>query len=1036
MPFRLPVICLLLASSSLAAQSPTPPESFHDAELTSVCFVDADNGWTVGDRGVIWHTIDGGRHWQRQDSPTSSRLESVCFSDAETGWAVGGSHHPYTHHGIGVVLRTVDGGASWQSVTGTNLPALKCVKFFGPRQGIAIGESSALYPGGVFSSVDGGRTWSTLVLQNATPTSDGETAQRTALRTSSHWATGDFANAQGGMVASSAGTVGNVSALDLVMSPRSVTAGRRPRALRVARAGQAWLCGERGLLLTSQDAGGTWSKPERLLPETTAQFDFSALATHGKHVWVAGEPGTLVFHSPDAGETWESLPTDGTVPIKSLYFLDENRGWAVGGLGTILHTRDGGRSWRMQRQGGTRTALLAIFSQPNRVPHELLVQQAGNEGYLTAVEILTRSDSRDDDLVADRTRESMSTLLAAHTSTAWQFPIPKLKEHATLEQMLSTWDGGDGGPAMSNLEEHLVRKIRMWRPDVVVTEDACPQGDNPLSHLTNQLVLAAVQRAADPSAYRAQIEISHLTEWKVKKVFAATAANKQGDIKLVCSQLAPRLGASLVDVADEARGQIEDTYSIAPAHRGLALLVDHLPQGQGRRDIFSGIALLPGGDARRVLSNPPVPDFTSLSKQIQKRQLLQGLLERSEQDPLRGQAWLAQVTEMTKGLPAASSARIMYHLAQRYQASGESELAAEVMTTLLEKHANHPLADASLLWLLHYYASAEAAHRLHSATHLVQPVVATEEEATGPGSSVQAVSSNQPVGNRIAHAKGVAAERIEPNQRLDRALALGKLLEKNHTALFADPSVRFTLVKARANAPSASLERDRIMQSLAASPASGDWAACAKAELFIAGKGSKVCPKRNFLCKTAGTKPKLDGRLDDEVWAGAKSVSLRENSSRGESLESIVAVAHDKEFLYIAISCQRAAGFAYGAEDRVRERDAKLQTHDRVELLLDIDRDYSTYYRLAIDHRGWTSETCLGDPSWNPAWYVATAGDDTHWTAEAAIPLGELTPNKPPKKTYWAVGLQRIVPGTSVQSWTPDADLDVRPEGFGLMQFE
>ena len=547
-------------------------------------------------------------------------------------------------------------------------------------------------------------------------------------------------------------------------------------------------------------------------------------------------------------------------------------------------------------------------------------------------------------------------------------------------------------------------------------------------------MLAAVHKAGDPSAYRAQIDAANLTEWKVKKVFAATAADKQGDIKLVCSQLAPRLGASLVDVADEARGQIEDTYSIAPAYRGLALLVDHLPQGQGRRDIFSGIALLPGGDARRVLSNPPVPDFTSLSKQIQKRQMLQGLLERSQQDPLRGQAWLAQVTEMTKGLPAASSARIMSHLAQRYQASGESELAAEVMTTLLEKHANHPLADASLLWLLHYYASAEAAHRLHGATHIVQPAVVTEE-AAGPSSSVKPVSANQPVGNRIAHAKGVAAELVEPNQRIDRALALGKLLEKNHTALFADPSVRFTLVKARANAPSASLERERILQSLAASPG-GDWAACAKAELFIAGKGSKVCPKRNVLCKTAGTKPKLDGRLDDEVWAGAKSVSLRETSSPGEPLESIVAVAHDDEFLYIAISCQRASGFVYSPDDRVRERDANLQSHDRVELLLDIDRDYSTYYRLAIDYRGWTSEACLGDSSWNPAWYVAAGGDNTHWTAEAAIPLGELTTDKSLKKDYWAIGLQRIVPGKSLQSWTPDADLDVRPEGFGLMQFE
>src|SRR4051812_28366481 len=95
-------LLLVLVVTCGWAQSPTPPEATNDAELTSVAFVDVDNGWAVGDRGAIWHTIDGGRNWQRQDSHTSVRLESVCFCDTETGWAVGGSHHPYTHQGIGV----------------------------------------------------------------------------------------------------------------------------------------------------------------------------------------------------------------------------------------------------------------------------------------------------------------------------------------------------------------------------------------------------------------------------------------------------------------------------------------------------------------------------------------------------------------------------------------------------------------------------------------------------------------------------------------------------------------------------------------------------------------------------------------------------------------------------------------------------------------------------------------------------------------------------------------------------------------------
>jgi hypothetical protein len=670
----------------------------------------------------------------------------------------------------------------------------------------------------------------------------------------------------------------------------------------------------------------------------------------------------------------------------------------------------------------------------------MLVQQAGNEGYLTAVEILTRGNARDDSIEVARLREAMSTLLVAHANTSWQFPVPKLKAGATLEQLLSSWDAAahvtENKPnAMARLEEYLVRQIRTWQPDVVVTEDAHPGNDNPLAHLTNQVVLAAATKAADPATFREQIEQAGLAPWNVKKIFATLSSDRQGDIKLVCSQLAPRLGASLVDVADEARGQFDDTYKIAPAASGFALLVDHLPQGQGRRDFFSGVSLLPGSEARRPLSNPPVPDFKSLSKQIQKRQMLQGLLERSEKDPLRGQAWLAQVTEMTRGLPPASSARIMYHLGQRYQASGESELAAEVMNTLVEKHAEHPLADAAMLWLIHYYASAEAAHRLRGQTHFVQPAVAMESNEPQP-KNVKPAGATQPSGNRVAVAKGVSAEPIEPNNRVERSLALGKLLEKNRPALSADPSVRFTLLNARTKTPSSSLERERILQSLAASKSSGDWAECAKAELFMGSKGNVVCPKRNFLCKAAPSKPTLDGRLDDEAWRAARSVSLRETSRPGEPLESIAAMTHDDEFLYLALSCRRSPEFKYESDDRIRTRDADLQAQDRVEILLDTDRDYATYFRLAVDHRGWTSESCFGDATWNPTWFVAAAGDETHWTIEAAIPLAELTADKALKKNYWAIGLQRIVPGTMLQSWTPDADLDIRPEGFGLMKFE
>ena len=70
-------------------------------------------GWAVGDRGVIWHTDDGGATWRQQPSPVSCHLNAVFFIDGRRGWAVGGESRPRKAGSRGVVLRTDDGGATW-----------------------------------------------------------------------------------------------------------------------------------------------------------------------------------------------------------------------------------------------------------------------------------------------------------------------------------------------------------------------------------------------------------------------------------------------------------------------------------------------------------------------------------------------------------------------------------------------------------------------------------------------------------------------------------------------------------------------------------------------------------------------------------------------------------------------------------------------------------------------------------------------------------------------------------------------------------
>jgi hypothetical protein len=175
--------------------------------------------------------------------------------------------------------------------------------------------------------------------------------------------------------------------------------------------------------------------------------------------------------------------------------------------------------------------------------------------------------------------------------------------------------------------------------------------------------------------------------------------------------------------------------------------------------------------------------------------------------------------------------------------------------------------------------------------------------------------------------------------------------------------------------------------------------------------------------------------LDDETWQVCLPASLASPDANDANWPAAVMLAYDGEFLFVAASCRKAPGADYPAAEPRRTRDPDLGDRDRLELLLDVDRDYATYYRLTIDHRGWAGDACAGVAGWNPDWYIAAAEDESSWTIEAALPWKELCERPPTDQTVWAAGLQRVIPGAGFQSWSQPADPAILPAGFGLLLF-
>jgi len=63
--------------------------------------------------------------------------------------------------------------------------------------------------------------------------------------------------------------------------------------------------------------------------------------------WIVTER-TTILHTEDGGKTWKKQFSDLDYILKGVSFSNEKNGWAVGEYGFIYHTEDGGVTWKKQ----------------------------------------------------------------------------------------------------------------------------------------------------------------------------------------------------------------------------------------------------------------------------------------------------------------------------------------------------------------------------------------------------------------------------------------------------------------------------------------------------------------------------------------------------------------------------------------------------------------------------------------------------------------------------------------------------------------
>jgi hypothetical protein len=277
---------------------------------------------------------------------------------------------------------------------------------------------------------------------------------------------------------------------------------------------------------------------------------------------------------------------------------------------------------------------------------------------------------------------------------------------------------------------------------------------------------------------------------------------------------------------------------------------------------------------------------------------------------------------------------------------------------------------------------------------------------------------------------------VDVRRWYEGCLEVEKRLDGFGSLLASDPSLQFCLQSARRSL--GDLETPCQWYSrFAAEQPDGPWRQAALAELWLRRRVGPP-PKPALQCRYTETRPHLDGKLDDPCWQQTRPVRLQEAVGKtvGE-YHTEVRLAYDHEFLYLAVRCKHPAGKQV-EKVKHRLRDADLHRHDRISLMLDLDRDYCTCFHLQVDQRGCVCEDCWGDRTWDPHWFVATSQEATAWQVEAAIPLQALTGDIPTPGKAWACNVVRTVPGLGVQAWSLPAEapeVALRPEGMGLLLF-
>jgi photosystem II stability/assembly factor-like uncharacterized protein len=312
--------------------------------LEFVYFINPNTGWT-GCPGLILKTVNGGINWNILNQG-SLEFKRLFFLNENTGWVI------YTNiNNAWFIGKTTNGGSNWNIQYTSGLTDLYSMFFLDQNTGWVVGSENI-----ILKTTNSGTNW------NSQPKLQlGELAKVQFINQTTGWIGGTGYYSQRGLARTTNGGENWVI----------VESDIYFRDFSFINENTGWcLCDDVGLVKKTTNSGVNWITQFSVpYPDRYKSIQFVNKDTG----WVVGDGGYNYGYSPritatrNGGQNWiHQWPpiVQSWNFLNTLYFVNQNTGWAVGGRGYIIKTTNGGG------EGGT-------FIEPikNSVPDKYQLYQ-------------------------------------------------------------------------------------------------------------------------------------------------------------------------------------------------------------------------------------------------------------------------------------------------------------------------------------------------------------------------------------------------------------------------------------------------------------------------------------------------------------------------------------------------------------------------------------------------------------------------------------------------------------------------------------